>query len=254
MNILKNILDFVIDEKYVDEHFSNKIKRLKGLIPYKFKTFYKKNFRKFNGLKKIDKKMLKYLNYENGYFIEMGAHDGVHNSNTLHLEKYKNWTGLLIEPSNYFKFLKKNRSKKNKFFNNGCSEFNNNGETILLDNGDYSICKDLVDKKIFEWHLRKQQIAKRKASHLKIKLRTLNSMLVESNAPKLIDFFSLDVEGMEIKVLKGIDFDFFNFRYLLVECINKEKFNEISKFLAEKKYVHIDNLTSWDYLFKFNKT
>ena len=33
-----------------------------------------------------------------------------------------------------------------------------------------------------------------------------------------------------------------------------EKFNEISKFLAEKKYVHIDNLTSWDYLFKFNKT
>ena len=32
---------------------------------------------------------------------------------------------------------------------------------------------------------------------------------------------------MEIKVLKGVDFNFYNFRYLLIECINKEKFNEI---------------------------
>ena len=90
--------------------------------------------------------------------------------------------------SSYFKYLKQNRSKKNKFFNNGCSEFNDNDETTFLESGDYSICKDLVDKKTFEWHLRKQEKAERKVSNKKIKLRTLNSILIETNAPKLIDF------------------------------------------------------------------
>ena len=71
----------------------------KEMIPYTLKTFYKKNFRKFNGLKKIDEKMLKYINYENGYFIEMGAHDGVHNSNTLYFEKHKSCSDKFFDCS-----------------------------------------------------------------------------------------------------------------------------------------------------------
>ena len=133
----------------------------KRIIPYSLKTFYKKNFRKFNGLKKIDEKMLKYINYDNGYFIEMGAHDGVHNSNTLYFEKYKNWHGLLIEPSPHFNYLVNNRSKKNKFFNNGCSEFHSKTNTILLGNGDYSTCKEFVDKKYFDWYSKKQKDTKK---------------------------------------------------------------------------------------------
>ena len=41
----------------------NIIKNLKDITPYTFKIFYKKNFRKFYGLKNIDEKMLKYMNY-----------------------------------------------------------------------------------------------------------------------------------------------------------------------------------------------
>jgi FkbM family methyltransferase len=223
----------------------------KGIIPYTLKTFYKKNFRKFNGLKKIDEKMLRYINYNNGYFIEMGAHDGVHNSNTLYYEKYKNWHGLLIEPSLFFSKLINNRSKKNKFFNNGCSEFNGKTDAELLGSGDYSTCKDLVDQKYLDWHSKKQKDTKKNISITHIKLKTLNSILIESAAPKLVDFFSLDVEGMEMKVLRGIDFDYFNFKYLLVECVDQNKFEEINKFLLNKNYKHIDTLTGWDYLFKF---
>ena len=223
----------------------------KEMIPYTLKTFYKKNFRKFNGLKKIDKKMLKYINYENGYFIEMGAHDGVHNSNTLYFEKHKNWHGVLIEPSLYFHHLINNRSKKNKFFNNGCTEFNGKTDAELLGNGDYSTCQDHVDEKYLNWHSKKQKDTKRNISITHIKLKTLNSILIESAAPELVDFFSLDVEGMEMNVLQGIDFDSYNFKYLLVECVDQNKFEEISKFLLNKNYKHIDTLTGWDYLFKF---
>ena len=62
----------------------------------KKKTLFKKKF--FFGLNNIDQKLLQYLNYNNGYFIELGANDGVIQSNTLHYEIYKNWNGILIEP------------------------------------------------------------------------------------------------------------------------------------------------------------
>ena len=197
--------------------------------------------------------MLQYVNYRNGYYIEIGAHDGVHNSNTFYFEKYKGWKGILIEPSAYYNFLVKNRSKRNNFYNNGCSEFNSKPESILLGSGDYSIFKDLVDEEYFNWYYGKQVQAKKNLNKTKVNIRTLNSILIESKAPQLIDFFSLDVEGMEIKVLGGVDFDNFNFKYLLVECSNKVKFKEVSDFLIKKKYIHVDNLTPWDCLFKFNQ-
>src|SRR5210317_1045024 len=189
---------------------------MKFIIPIlnKIKSFYKKNFIKFHALKKLDEKMLEFINYDNGYYVEIGAHDGIGNSNTFFYEKYKNWKGVLIEPSFNFNLLIKNRSKSNFFFNFGCSDFKSEEETILLNSDDYSICKELVDKKYFDWHLNKQILAEKKMIETKIKLRTLNSLLEEANSPNLIDFFSLDVEGMEIKVLKGIDFDRFNFKFL----------------------------------------
>ena len=39
---------------------------------------------------------------ENGFFIEIGAGDGINFSNTYLLEKYFNWNGILIEPSRDF--------------------------------------------------------------------------------------------------------------------------------------------------------
>jgi hypothetical protein len=45
----------------------------------------------------IDRKLEKYLNYTNGFFIEAGANDGFNQSNTYYLEKFKGWQGILIE-------------------------------------------------------------------------------------------------------------------------------------------------------------
>ena len=33
-----------------------------------------------------------------GTFIDVGAYDGVNGSNTLFLEKWRNWSGVLVEP------------------------------------------------------------------------------------------------------------------------------------------------------------
>lgn len=39
--------------------------------------------------------------------------------------------------------------------------------------------------------------------------RPLNQILIDANAPTKIDFLSLDVEGSEIEVLKGVNYSTF---------------------------------------------
>ena len=79
---------------------------------------------KFKGRELVDKKLSNYLNKKNGFYIELGANDGISESNTYFLENYKDWKGILIEPiiHNYL-LCKKNRSKRNKFFCNACVPF-----------------------------------------------------------------------------------------------------------------------------------
>ena len=51
-----------------------------------------------------------YKNKENGYFIEIGANDGINLSNTYLLEKNYNWKGICVEPiPDIFNKLKNNR-------------------------------------------------------------------------------------------------------------------------------------------------
>jgi hypothetical protein len=57
------------------------------------------------------KKMERYLNYKNRFYIEMGANNGISQSNTMFLEKKYNWHGMLIEPSGKF-FIKNTKTIK----------------------------------------------------------------------------------------------------------------------------------------------
>ena len=58
----------------------------------------KKSEKKYFGLNQIDKKIENYLNYDNGFYVELGANDGIQQSNTFFFEKYRGWKGVLIEP------------------------------------------------------------------------------------------------------------------------------------------------------------
>ena len=204
------------------------------LFPKKLKTFFKK-YRKFNALNQLDKKMLEFINYENGFFIECGANDGVDQSNTWYFEKNLNWSGILIEPLNkQFRELKKNRSKTNKFFNLAlCSSENKN--TLLIEDDDLKSKSRIEDNK------------KIKSNIKSVNSITLTRILDEISAPNLIDFFSLDVEGFEYQVIKGINFNKYNFKYFLIETENDEVIN----FLTNKNYILLKKLSYHDLLFKY---
>jgi hypothetical protein len=77
--------------------------------------------------------------------------------------------------------------------------------------------------------------------------RPLNDLIVESNAPKIMDLLSLDVEGAEIEVLKGINHKEYRFKYMCIECRSKDKLVE---YLSSVGYEFVENLSGHDYLFK----
>src|SRR4051794_30160124 len=46
----------------------------------------------------LDRKLQRYLPERGGTFVEAGANDGYRQSNTYYLERFKGWTGVLVEP------------------------------------------------------------------------------------------------------------------------------------------------------------
>jgi len=58
-------------------------------------------------------------------------------------------------------------------------------------------------------------------------------LLKKIKAPKIINFFSLDVEGSEIQVLKGFNFNEYIIEYLLIES---RDLNQITNFLNKFSY------------------
>ena len=218
----------------------------KGLFGVNFKNFFKK-FKKFNAYNNLDKKMLKYLDYQNGFYIDCGANDGINQSTTWFYEKNKNWKGMLIEPiPSTFNNLKKNRGKGNIFANVALvsNAFKKENLEIYFNTKDTLIGSVLNNK-------RNQESAI-------VKAITLSKLMEDQKIQKNIDFFSLDVEGYELEVLEGINFKKFKFKYILVETSNPQKLQDL---FSINGYTFVERLSNFnfndspeygDYLYKNN--
>jgi FkbM family methyltransferase len=210
-------------------------------------------FYRFTGLNKIDKKLRKYLTQRNGYFVELGANDGLKQSNTKHFELFRGWSGILIEPElTNFNAIKQNRSIQTKSFHCACVSFDFKNPEISL------IYSDLMTILLEGSNEIENVVAHAKSGErfwrgvsyeFKAPARTLTSVLEEARSPNHIDFLSLDVEGAEIEVLRGLDFTKFTFGFLLVES---RGINLIENLLNSKGYKLVTRLSSHDYLFEKN--
>ena len=73
----------------------------------------------------------------------------------------------------------------------------------------------------------------------------LTDLLEEFKSPKYIDFLSIDTEGNEFDILKGLDFNLFKFNYIAVEVSRNQE--EITEILGSNGYVRIlEEVSLWD--------
>jgi FkbM family methyltransferase len=211
----------------------------------------------YYGLDGLDKKLEEYINYDNGFFVELGANDGVSQSNTLYFEKFRNWRGVLIEPTphNYLKCIQ-NRSKETKVLCSACVAFDYSEKFVeIVFSNLMSTPKGLESDIPNTAQHAREGLQFLDSGHVNFSFgaiaRTLNSALIESGAPRLIDVLSLDVEGAEIEVLKGVDHNEFRFKFICIECRNEEK---IIYYMNQIGYAFVTKISHHDLLFRNTKS
>ena len=76
---------------------------------------------------------------------------------------------------------------------------------------------------------------------------SLVDLLKKYNAPKIIDYLSIDAEGSEFDILSNFDFDKYQFRVITCEHNNTEMRQRIFKLLIAHGYVRkFDDLSQFE--------
>lgn len=205
---------------------------------------------RYFSLNSIDQQIEKYLDFDFGYFVELGANDGVNQSNTLYFERFRGWKGVLVEPYlQNFNQLTRNRSAKNYFVHAACVGPDFKFETVRLAYSNLMTSTLDVESDVADPLLHAQFGSKFWGGHpfvFEAPARTLNQVLTDASSPKRIDFLSLDVEGIELEILKGVNHSEFRFRYICVESRNPQ---ELSTYLQDVDYQFVKPLSDHDFLF-----
>lgn len=209
------------------------------------------------GLDGLDLKLREWIDTSPGYFIEIGANDGVAQSNTLSLELFDGWRGLLIEPiATTFASLQKNRNKRrNCLVRAACVSFEYSHEEVRMHYANLMSSADGLDSDIEspERHAIDGKRFLKDGDFIRTEVvpaMTLTSVLDFANAPKNIGLLSLDVEGAELEVLRGIDFGRYRIKFVLVESRGIARIDE---FLSAHEYKLRAQLTGHDFLFELQE-
>ena len=176
-------------------------------------------------------------------------------SNTLFFERYRNWTGLLIEanPKSYKQLLEKHR---NAFTSNVClSPTNKTGRLTLISNNDLSGLTDTMQEGHRRWIEKK--MGRKQVVKKVVQCFPFYSMLLAMGRTH-VDYLSLDVEGAELAILRTIPFDKVTIDILTIEYLvhgdtmaTAKKLNETREFFRETgSYREVGTIKPLDVVFQ----
>nr|XP_053626976.1 uncharacterized protein LOC128684734 [Cherax quadricarinatus] len=157
-----------------------------------------------------------------GFFVEAGALDGERGSNTLWLEQELGWTGLLVEPNplSYQKLLSKQRKA---WISNTCLSpepfplesvlvsysRRDMGQLRALENAITYIGSSHLLGATLESHAFDYVFKESDKSYFSTQCFPLESYLLALNV-STIDFLSLDIQGVEKRILQNVPWNTLN--------------------------------------------
>jgi FkbM family methyltransferase len=197
-------------------------------------------------LEQVEKKLLDIFGHKTkGFFVDVGAHDGISINNTKMLESL-GWEGICIEPHpKVFQRLIQNRKCKSV----NCAVWNENTKVkFLVLTGPTEMLSGIYESYDPKHYQRIQHELRRDGgtSDL-IEIEALKFESIVQN--KNIDFMSIDTEGSELQILQKIDFENYNIDLICVE--NNFFESKFEEFLVTKGYYFHSNV-GIDYFFKKN--
>lgn len=181
-----------------------------------------------------------FFNYKTkGFFIDIGAFDGVHLSNTFSFEQ-QGWNGICVEANpSMFKICVVNRPSSKCFHYAVTEKYSGEVDFFVEEMGQLSTT--LGDKEILddiENRYKRRSINFSGINKIKVPSITFDRLL-SNYFPNLkdIDFVSLDTEGNELNILKSINFNKYNIELLLVEANKKKEKDKILNLLSSYNYI-----------------
>jgi len=186
---------------------------------------------------------------KNGYFLDIGASNGISENNTYLFEKYYGWKGICCEPDpRDVMELCKNRTCHIV----NCPIYKTTGALI---NFELHWANHLSG--ISGYQLENYRSIDSDIIHMTT--LSLTDCLKRLNAPTAIDYMSLDTEGSEYEILSTFDFDTYKISYIGLEHNFQEpKRANIKNLLLSKGYVyhrsvaHDDDYVLKDFAIKNN--
>lgn len=168
-----------------------------------------------------------FKDQKEGFYLDVGAHDGVTDSNTIQLDRL-GWEGICIEPHNvYFPRLVRNRPRAVSIKVAAWSKNEEDLDFYATAPGGWSRVGSPGEIAVVAIY--------------KVQGRTLDSILEEFLIEGPIDFLSLDVEGNENEVLKGFDLKKWRPRIVIIEDLSlKGQFNALFSLFGYR------SVASWE--------
>jgi len=175
-----------------------------------------------------------------GFFVEVGASDGLRFSNTFLLEKDLGWKGILVEPAKVFhNRLKTNRTGSDIDFR---CVWKFSGKTIDF------IETTEPELSTVAAFLELDGAPRKEAARYPVETVSLNDLLSQHSAPNQIDYISLDTEGSEYVILSSFDFDKYDVKIFTIEhnyTSNRERVYELMTSNGYERKHH-DSYSRWD--------
>ena len=186
-----------------------------------------------------DKWLLHKTNFKRqGFFVDIGAGDGIIGSNTFLLEKFYNWQGICVDPNPAF--LKSLCGSRDCLISD-LAVYKQSGKVLPF--------KHLQQHRteFIGWHFRSglaENVDKTSVQFddHRVYSITLNDLLELYAAPKEIDYISIDTEGSEVDILGNFDFDKYNIKFFTIESNNEETRNKVIDIMSKNKYNIIEDL------------
>ena len=156
-----------------------------------------------------------------GFFVDVGSGDGITHSNTFTLER-RGWTGICIDP-----FPTRMEQRTCRIFEEVV--YGERGKRVAFHMaGEVGGIAESLDT----WKREAE-----KAPAVEFTTVTLGDILDRAQAPRFIEFMSLDIEGAELEALRALPFDKYRFGAMAIEHnYEGRKRNDIQALLEGQGY------------------
>ena len=170
---------------------------------------------------------------QNGQFVDIGSHHPIKGSNTFFFY-LRGWSGICVDPNPDFKPLYQKLRPKDTFLNIGVSDQQGSLQYYKL-KGKLSVMNSFLEN-----YIKKHIDPKDVDAIIPIEIKTLKEIFDKELNGKHIDFLTVDVEGLDLQVLKGNDWSRYRPSILCVEShgqLREDMRSETTQYMMSQNYV-----------------